>query len=116
MTGDPRLAGLAGLAAILRDSRLDRLRRAAAEHDAADRDRNALAAPAPPEATGPFLLASARERWHAVEARRRSMRLARARAALIEARQAAAREVGRADVLRRLADRPASHPPRRDDP
>jgi hypothetical protein len=110
MSRDTRLADLARLAGLLRDQRLDRLRRAAADHAEAEADLAALVAPEPMDADAAAALAAVRDRWHAAEARRRSIRLARARSALIEARADAAREVGRADVLARLASRPPPRP------
>jgi hypothetical protein len=105
MSTDPRLRALAGLAASLREARLARLQAAEAARRAA---AEALAElPAGPElgTDGPAaaLVAGARARWIDAERARRTAALAGATARSLEAREHAARALGRAEALRHLA-------------
>lgn len=106
---DPRLAALARLAAAVRDARLAELRAAETAH-AAQAERLAALPPAAALAEDPAegpALAGARERW-LIEARRQgNLRLAAATVTALEARTAAGKALGRAEMLRVMADRPA---------
>lgn len=104
-----RLAELAGLAATLREVRLAKLARAEAERRAATAALEAVPA-APSLAEDPDAgpaMAAARARWRDEARRHGNLRLAAAHVALEEARCDAARALGRAEALRRLAERGA---------
>lgn len=102
-----RLAGLARLAAAVRERRLADLARANEARRAAAAALTALP-PAPSLAEDPDAgpeMAAARARW-LLEARRdRNLRLAASEVEVERARHAATLALGRAEVLRRLADR-----------
>lgn len=99
---DPQaLDRLRRLTGMTREAELAALRKAAEEEDAASRALAALP-PAPSlEGADPVML-SAHLRWAEQERMRCNMRLARARAGLIAARQQASKAVGRNEVIARL--------------
>ena len=105
---DLRIAALAGLAGMVRDARLAQLRTAAATRAAAAQTRDAL--PLAPdlaeEADAGLGFVALRARWLDQARVQANARLAAALAVEMDAHAAAARATGRADVLRRLADRP----------
>lgn len=108
MSGDPRLAPLAALAALLRDTRLAELRRSAEVRRSAEDALKTL--PAAPDLSddpaAALPLAAARSRWLTRERSAANARLARSQVEEAEARASAARALGRAEALRRLAARP----------
>ncbi|MEI4471360.1 hypothetical protein [Frigidibacter sp. MR17.24] len=109
--GDPRLAELAALSAMVRDHRLADLAAARGTLDAVEREIAALDASAAATraaaaaGTGDPRALARHEDW--ITARRRDLmiRLAGARAGCEAALTRAAPAVGRADVLRQLSER-----------
>lgn len=107
MSVDPRLVALADLAGTLRESRLAQLRLAEDARRAAAAALAALPAGAMLEDDGPAAaaVAGAQMRWLLEERGRRSAALAASTAHALDARAGAARALGRAEALRRLAGR-----------
>jgi hypothetical protein len=107
MSGDPRLAALAGLAQTLREAELAALRAAEARRQACAHALAALPPGAALDVEGPAgaLLAAAQARWILAERTRCGSALAAATAEAMEARRSAARALGRAEALRRLVAR-----------
>lgn len=104
-----RLAQLQRLAGLVREAALAEVRHAAAACAETRARLDALGPPSLPDDAAPALHRAAALHQVWADGRRAEINLtfARQRAALIEAQERAAVAVGRAEVLRRLADGPA---------
>lgn len=101
-----RIEALARLADLIREAELSHLARASAARDAVQLDLTAHDAAMPHGEITDARSKARHDTWRAVKRASLNIALARETAQWLEARDAAARAVGRADVLKKLAKLP----------